>query len=86
MEKKARIGRSALLIIGIIYTALGGTFVILGIALAALLDNSDGLMISLIFGGIGGIFLILGIIFLIVEFCKKKRSDALLASGHYVLG
>ena len=37
MEKKARIGRSALLIIGIIYTALGGTFVILGIALAALL-------------------------------------------------
>ena len=35
MEKKARIGRSALLIIGIIYTALGGTFVILGIALAA---------------------------------------------------
>ena len=86
MEKKARIGRSALLIIGIIYTALGGTFVILGIALAALLESSDGLMISLIFGGIGGIFLILGIIFLIVEFCKKKRSDALLASGHYVLG
>ena len=35
MEKKARIGRSALLIIGIIYTALGGIFVILGIALAA---------------------------------------------------
>ena len=41
MEKKARIGRSALLIIGIIYTALGGTFVILGIALAALLRDSD---------------------------------------------
>jgi len=38
MEKKARIGRSALLIIGIIYTALGGTFVILGIGLAALLQ------------------------------------------------
>ena len=39
MEKKARIGRSALLIIGIIYTALGGTFVILGVALAALLRD-----------------------------------------------
>ena len=86
MEKKARIGRSALLIIGIIYTALGGTFVILGIALAALLRDSDAFMVGLIFGGIGAIFLILGIIFLIVEFCKKKRSDALLASGHYVLG
>ena len=86
MEKKARIGRSALLIIGIIYTALGGTFVILGIALAALLESSDGLMIGLIFGGIGGIFLILGIIFLVVEIRKKKRSDALLASGHYILG
>ena len=86
MEKKARIGRSALLIIGIIYTALGGTFVILGIALAALLRDSDAFMVGLIFGGIGAIFLILGIIFLIVELCKKKRSDALLASGHYVLG
>lgn len=86
MEKKARIGRSALLIIGIIYTALGGTFAILGIALAALLRDSDAFMVGLIFGGIGAIFLILGIIFLIVEFCKKKRSDALLASGHYILG
>ena len=54
MEKKARIGRSALLIIGIIYTALGGTFVILGIALAALLRDSDAFMVGLIFGGIGG--------------------------------
>ena len=86
MEKKARTGRSALLIIGIIYTALGGTFVILGIALAALLRDSDAFMVGLIFGGIGAIFLILGIIFLIVELCKKKRSDALLASGHYILG
>ena len=86
MEKKARIGRSALLIIGIIYAALGGAFVILGTALAVLLRSDDGLMIGLIFGGIGAIFLILGIIFLAAEFCKKKRSDALLASGHYVLG
>lgn len=86
MEKKARIGQSALLIIGIIYTALGGTFVILGIALAALLRDSDAFMVGLIFGGIGAIFLILGIVFLIVELCKKRRSDALLASGHYILG
>ena len=86
MEKKARIGRSALLIIGIIYTALGEPPVILGIALAALLRDSDAFMVGLIFGGIGAIFLISGIVFLIVEFCKKKRSDALLASGHYILG
>ena len=66
MEKKARIGRSALLIIGIIYTALGGTFVILGIGLAALLRDSDAFMVGLI-------FLILGIVFLIVELCKKRR-------------
>ena len=93
MEKKARIGRSALLIIGIIYTALGATLVILGVALAARASAQscsmiclDAFMVGLIFGGIGAIFLILGIIFLIVELCKKKRSDALLASGHYVLG
>ena len=28
----------------------------------------------------------MGIVFLIVELCKKRRSDALLASGHYILG
>ena len=85
MEKKARSGQSALLIIGTVYAALGGTFVILGAALAALLRD-DGWAIGLIFGGIGGIFLILGIVFLVVEICKKKRSDALLASGRYIIG
>lgn len=86
MERKARIGQSALLIIGFIYTGLGSLFVILGIGLKVLLADDDGLMIGLIFGGIGSIFLILGIVFLIWEFCRKKRVDALLASGRYVWG
>ena len=85
MEKKARSGQSALLTIGIVYAALGGTFVILGAALAALLRD-DRWAIGLIFGGTCGVFLVPGIIFLIVELCKKKRSDALLASGRYIIG
>lgn len=86
MDKKAKLGLSALLIIGIIYTGLGGLFVILGIGLKVLLADGDGLMIGLIFGGIGSIFLILGIVFLVLEFRRKKRADALLASGRYVWG
>ena len=86
MDRKARIGQSALLIIGIIYTGLGSLFVILGAALRVLLADDDGAMIGLIFGGIGTIFLILGIVFLVCQFRVKRRADALLASGRYVWG
>ena len=86
MDRKARRGQSALLIIGCVYTGLGGLFVALGIALKVLLKSDDGTMIGLIFGGIGSIFLILGILFLIFQFCRKRRADALLASGRYVWG
>ena len=73
MERKSRIGQSALLIIGLIYTGLGSLFVILGIGLKVLLADDDGLMIGLIFGGIGSIFLILGIVFLIWELLRAKK-------------
>lgn len=79
-------GLGALLIIGIVYTILGGVFVTLGIVLAVALWNTEEKMIGLIFGGIGSIFLVLGIVFLIIEIRKKRRADRILAEGRYVWG
>lgn len=86
MEKKARAGIGALRIIGIVYAILGGSFVILGTALAIFLPDWEGGMTGGVFGTIGAIFLILGILFLILELRKKRRADKLLASGRYVWG
>ena len=75
---------SALWIIGLVYSALGALFVVLGIVLALVLE--EGLLFCVIFGGIGMVFLILGIIFLGVEYGKRKNAERLIASGRYVWG
>ena len=75
---------SALWIIGLVYSALGALFVVLGIVLALVLE--EGLLFCVIFGGIGMVFLILGIIFLAVEYGKRKSAEQLIASGRYVWG
>ena len=75
---------SALWIIGLVYSALGALFVVLGIVLALVLE--EGLLFCVIFGGIGMVFLILGIIFLAVEYGKRKNAERLIASGRYVWG
>lgn len=75
---------SALWIIGLVYSALGALFVVLGIVFALVLE--EGLLFCVIFGGIGMVFLILGIIFLAVEYGKRKNAERLIASGRYVWG
>lgn len=75
---------SALWIIGLVYSALGALFVVLGIVLALVLE--EGLLFCVIFGGIGMVFLILGFIFLAVEYGKRQNSERLIASGRYVWG
>ena len=86
MEKKAKLGMGALLLIGITYTILGGIFVALGVGLLIGLDETDAWFIGAIFAGIGSLFLILGIIFLIIESARKRRADKIIAGGRYVWG
>lgn len=83
MEKKAKLGWSALGIIGAIYTPLGGVFLLVGLSLWALLPE-DAKLIGMIFTPIGGIFFLLGAIFLGVEYRNKKRMDALVEAGRFV--
>ncbi len=85
-QKKAKLGMSALKILGIVYTLLGGVFTVLGVTLAAVLWEEDVRLVGILFGGIGSIFLVLGILFLAVEAGKKRRANRILASGRYVWG
>ena len=86
MEKRAKLGVNALLLIGIIYAGLGGLFVILGLFFAIGLKDTEAWMIGTIFAGIGGIFLVLGVIFLCLEWRKRRRANRLMAGGRYVWG
>ncbi|MGN0377779.1 MAG: hypothetical protein ACI4ED_09095 [Suilimivivens sp.] len=85
MERKAKTGVSALLIIGIIFTAIGAIFSATGLIIYFTLKEEGVILFCLIFGGIGAFFLILGLIFLIVVLQKKLRNDKLLRSGNYVM-
>lgn len=86
MEKKAKLGMSALLLIGAVYAVLGGVFVVLGTALLICLGEQDVRLVGVVFSGIGSVFLLLGILFLTIEGGKKRRANKLLAGGRYVWG
>lgn len=86
MERRAKQGMGALLLIGVIYTILGGIFVALGIGLLLGLREKDIWFIGGIFAGIGSLFLLLGIVFLLIEFARRRRADKLIAAGRYVWG
>ena len=85
MEQKVRLGISALWIIGLVFSAIGGLFVVIGLlSLAAM--GLENWLFGAIFGGIGGLFFVLGVIFLVTEWNKKRMAERLIASGRYVWG
>ncbi len=83
MERKAKAGVSAFLIMGIVFSVLGGIYLIIGILFYFLI--ADMLMFSLIFGGVGAVFFVLGVIFLILEIRKRALWKRLLNSGNYIV-
>lgn len=84
MDQKIKGDKGAVFILGIVYTLLGGIFVIVGAILTAILYEQDARMVGIIFASIGSIFLILGIVFLIIQNCKKKTAQRLMDSGKYL--
>ena len=86
MERKSKIGPSALLIVGSVFTIVGASFLAIGLIIYYALKEEEGaILFLLIFGGIGLLFFALGVIFLIVELKKKLRNDKLLGAGNYVM-
>lgn len=83
MERKAKTGISAFLIIGIVFTLIGAVFLLVGIISYIL--KTDMQIFSLTFGGTGLAFFVIGAVFLAMEIRKKILSNRLFRSGNYIL-
>ena len=84
MERKAKRGLSAMMIVGTVFTVLGAIFLIVGIYLFANTSGDEAKIFLLVFGIMGIIFLIPGIICLVYEITKRNRQKKLLENGNYV--
>lgn len=84
METKVRGDKGAGFILGVIYTLLGGFFVIVGAILTVTLYGQEARMVGIIFTAIGSIFFILGIIFLVLQNRKRKTAQRLVDEGQFL--
>ena len=84
MERKLKMGWTAYLIIGIVFTVIGAIFTALGVAFALVIEDL-GFFFFLSFGGIGIVFLVMGIIFLVSQAVKKQTAKRLVQEGNYIL-
>lgn len=87
MERKAKMGMSALMIVAITFIIIGVSFLPIGIASFVFGWSVEGSLtvFSLIFGGMGLLFLVLGITFLSIEIKKRNTCNRLLQEGYYIL-
>lgn len=90
MERKAKMGMSAMMIIAITFIAIGVIFLPVGVGTFAMVWNIGGedLAVSatfLVFTIIGLVFLIIGSAFLAVEMQKRRTSNRLLKEGYYII-
>ena len=86
MERKVKMGLSAMMIIAITFTIVGAVFLPIGIAAGMGLMQVDGsfLLFVIMFAGMGSLFLILGITFFVLEIKKHNLFKRLLAEGYYI--
>lgn len=86
-KKKAKMGMSAMLIVGILFFLMGIIFLPtgIGIYLAEKEFMGEAIIFLITFGGTGLIFSVLGLIFLIISINKKLRCDRLLQEGNYIM-
>ena len=85
MEKKAKIGLSASMIIGIVFTGMGVAFLTAGIVTGIILSAEGSNLFLMIFGGIGTAFLLMGLPFLVVAIRRRKQMNRVLKEGHYIM-
>ena len=77
MERKVKMGLSAMMIVAITFTILGATFLPIGIIAGLGLMQVDGSfsVFVIMFAGLGSIFLALGILFFVIEIKKRNRCN-----------
>lgn len=88
MERKAKMGMSALMIVAITFSAIGVVFLPVGIASFILNFSVEGSLIifSMVFGIMGSVFLALGLLFFFIEMKKRNTCNRLLREGYCITG
>lgn len=87
MQREAKIGLSAMLIVAITFIILGVTFLPIGIIAGVgniAVDGSLAVFV-IMFSGLGTLFFLLGILFLVLELRRLKKYNRLLQEGYYIL-
>ena len=87
MERKAKMGLSAMMIVAITFTIIGITFLPIGIiaGMGSMAVDGSLSVFVMMFAGLGALFLTLGVIFLSLEIKKRNRCNRLLTEGYYIL-
>lgn len=81
MERKAKIGIDALLIVGIVFSAMGSIFIMC----PRMHNDEDALISQATLGSTGLILLAIGLVFLVIKIRQKQRCNRLLQSGSYIM-
>ncbi len=86
MERKIKMGLSAIMIVAITFTIIGVVFLPFGIVAGLGLMSVDGdlPMFVAMFTGMGGLFLVIGITFFVIEIRKHNKCKSLLSGGYYI--
>ena len=84
MEKKAKMGLSSSMIVGIVFACMGAAFLAAGIGIGISSSGQEAHLFLLIFGGIGTAFLLMGLPFLAVAIRRRKQMNRVLKEGHYI--
>ena len=77
---------SAIWIVGLVFTLLGGLFLILGAALLYGLRHTEAWITGVVFLAVGGVFFPVGLILLAEDAKQRRRLKRLVESGRYVWG
>lgn len=83
-QRKAKSGMSVRLILGIILTIMGASYLGVGYMTFFRDVREEALIFQVIFGGLGIVFLAVGLICLFLEIRKRWRSNRLFKSGNYI--
>lgn len=88
MERKVKMGMSAMMIVAITFIAMGVVFLPVGITSLVFNWSVEGslMVFALVFGSVGSVFLIMGISFLAVEIRKRNTCNRLLHEGYCITG
>ncbi|NCC43113.1 MAG: phage holin family protein [Clostridia bacterium] len=76
---------SGLGMIGLIFTLIGASFCIIGIAVFLFVKVDEAAILGLIYTPIGAVFLVLGLLFLFLQRRKEKMHKQVREAGHYIM-